>query len=264
MARLLFASIVVLALASCASAQSDPEPTNPSGGETVVVEFVADGDTFRTADGFTLRLDGINAPESDECFYTEAADTLKGLIENSAVEVAAAGTDQFDRTLAQVFAGSEWVNLRMVAGGMALATTPSEDESDDLVEAEGQAFADRVGLWAADACGADAPLPAVAFDPDSSEVDPPGPDEDDLSAETVVVVNRGELEVDLSGWSIRDESSRHRYWFKNGIALRPGAAIVVTSADAGWDPGSSPVWNNGGDLALLIDPSGRVVDRHRY
>lgn len=263
MARHLFTSIAVLALGSCTPAVYDPETTTPAG-DAVVVEFVADGDTFRTTDGTTFRLDGINAPENGECFYAEATDALKRLVENASVEVAATGSDQFDRTLAQVFAGNEWVNQRMVAGGLALATTPREDETSDLVEAEAQAFADRVGLWAVDACGASTPLPAVGFDPGTGEVDPPGPDEDDLSAESVVVVNRGALAVDLSGWSIRDESSRHRYRFEDRTVLQPGAAIAVTSADAGWDPGSNPVWNNGGDLALLIDSAGRVVDRYRY
>jgi hypothetical protein len=39
---------------------------------------------------------------------------------------------------------------------------------------------------------------------------------------------------------------------------------MVTSIDPCWDPGDSSVWNNGGDMTLLLDASGRVVTRHRY
>ena len=39
---------------------------------------------------------------------------------------------------------------------------------------------------------------------------------------------------------------------------------MVTSADPGWDPGGGPVWNNSGDMALLLDRHGRVVARWRY
>lgn len=264
MVRSLFAAVAVLAITSCASSETEPETTVAPGGDLVSVEFVADGDTFRTTDGATIRLDGINAPESDECFHTEAAEALAGLIEDAVVEISATGTDQFGRTLAQVYARGKWVNLHMVDGGLALATTPEDGETTDLVSAESRAFAGRSGLWAATACGAVTPLPAVVFDREAGEANPPGRDEEALSAETVVVVNLGDSDVDLSGWSIRDESSRHRYWFRDGTVLASGAALTVASADAGWDPGSSPVWNNGGDIALLIDTFGRVVDRFRY
>jgi hypothetical protein len=40
--------------------------------------------------------------------------------------------------------------------------------------------------------------------------------------------------------------------------------MTISSADLAWDPGGSPVWNNDGDMALLLDRDGRVVDRWRY
>lgn len=259
-----FASAVLVAFTLAACIPPDGTTSVPPTGSGATVEFVADGDTFETTDGTTFRLDGINAPETDECFFAEARDGLREMIDRSAVEVTPTGTDQFGRTLVQVYTGGVWVNLSMVTEGLALATTPEEGETDDLVEAERRAFAERTGLWAVDACGADAPVPAVAFDPDAGEVDPPGPDEDALSSETVVIVNRGDREIDLSGWTIRDESSRHRFTFRNGTRIGAGERITIASTDSGWSPGSSPVWNNGGDLALLIDPDGRIVDRYRY
>lgn len=264
MVRLVSTTLVTLAIAACATPSVEPGPTAPSNGEAVTVELVVDGDTFRDIGGTTFRLDGINAPESDECFYMEAVEGLAQLVEGTTVQVTRTGTDQFGRDLAQVSTGGEWVNLRMVTDGMALATTPEDDEGTRLVAAEEEAFADRVGLWAPDACGGNGALPHLAFDPDAGEVNPPGPDETTLSQESVVIVNHGQVAVNLSGWSIRDESSRHRFAFRDGAVIRPGERMIVSSDDQGWDPGASPVWNNGGDLALLIDPSGHIVDRFRY
>jgi len=121
-----------------------------------------------------------------------------------------------------------------------------------------------LGLWSPSACGDDTTPPQLSFDIDSSIVDPPGPDDEDLGAETMVVVNEGDAMVALAGWVLRDESSRHRYVFPSEASLDAGDARVVASSDPGWDPGGSPVWNNDGDMALLLTPHGTVVARWRY
>jgi hypothetical protein len=71
-------------------------------------------------------------------------------------------------------------------------------------------------------------------------------------------------QVDVGGWVIRDESSQHRCHLSSGAFIDQGEGLVVSSVDPCWDPGDSSVWNNGGDMALLLDPSGRVVARYRY
>lgn len=141
-----------------------------------------------------------------------------------------------------------------------MAASPSRAE---LVAAEETAYDSKLGMWAADACGA-GPLPLLGFAPDSSRTDPPGPDQDVLGGEVVVVVNRGRRAVDLTGWVVRDGSSLHRYVFTLGTQIDSGGVIAIDSADPGWTPGGSPVWSNQGDIAILTDPSGRVVARWRY
>lgn len=211
-----------------------------------------------------VRLLGINAPEADECFYDEATDHLTDLIEGQTVEVEVIGTDQFGRTLAYLWMGGTLVNLSLVTDGYAIATTPAEGDStgNDLIAAEDDAFSDRAGLWATDACGASAPLASVRVDVGGSQFDPPGPDEDLLDQEWVSFVS--EEVTDLEGWKVRDESSAHRCLLPSGSAVAPGQTLMLTTADPCWDPGRSPVWNNGGDLVLLLDPTGRVVARARY
>ena len=158
------------------------------------------------------------------------------------------------------------INLEMVTLGLALAATPDEDDphGPTLIDAEQAAFDARVGLWALDACDRAVSLPRLRFDMAASQPDPPGPDEQALDEEIVVIANTGSEAVDLSGWTVRDESSRHRFVFAAGTTLSAGEVLAITSADDGWTPGVSPVWNNGGDLALLQDPKGTVVACWRY
>jgi hypothetical protein len=52
--------------------------------------------------------------------------------------------------------------------------------------------------------------------------------------------------------------------FAAGTTLSAGEVLAITRTDDGWTPGVSPVWNNGGDLALLQDPKGTVVACWRY
>jgi hypothetical protein len=69
---------------------------------------------------------------------------------------------------------------------------------------------------------------------------------------------------------LRDESSEHRYRFPRGTRLRPGEQVTVHTGcgddgagDLYWCK-NGPVWNNGGDTALLLDPAGNVGGRLRY
>ncbi len=211
-----------------------------------------------------VRLMGVNTPEADECFYAEAVDRARSLLEGATVEVDEFGTDQFDRLLAYLWLEDEMVNLTLVREGYALATTPEPDDANGeaIIESETGAAASRVGLWGQDVCGASGPLPVVTVSLPDSDTNPAGPDEDDLAGEWVAF--EFENATDISGWTVRDESSAHRCRFGDGAGAAAGETRRVTSADPCWEPGGSPVWNNGGDLVLLLDESGRVVAHARY
>lgn len=215
--------------------------------------WIYDGDTVEVeTDGgvVDVRLLDINAPETDECFHQESRDhlidTLKGL--NVRLETGDS-LDQYGRTLAYVWDDDRNVNVELVEMGLAIATTPNTG-SGFLAE-ESKAFDAGLGLWAPSACGSSSRSEVAigALEP---------------SGETVLIVNQEPVAVDLSGWTLRDESSRHRYRFPEGSTLRPGGQLTIDSDSPHWDPGGSPVWNNDGDMALLLNRDGRVVDRWRY
>jgi endonuclease YncB( thermonuclease family) len=247
------------------------QPPQPEDLVTGSVIWVDDGDTIEVdIDGGTIsvRLIGINAPERDECFADEPREYLIKSIENRVVAIAGYGSDQFGRTLGDVWFDHGLVNLHLVALGLAIAVTPGDgyQNGEALLEAESAAYEARIGLWGAEVCGSSGPIPAIDFDLTASQTDPEGPDNDVLDDEHITLVNNGDRPVDMSGWVLRDESSSNRLEFPAGTILRAGDRMQISS---GCSPtpswcGSTPIWNNGGDMALLLDTRGRVVARARY
>lgn len=229
---------------------------------------VEDGDSIDVETGtetLEVRLIGVNAPDRGECLADESRDFLAEALEGETVNLDLRGEDQFARVLAVVLLDGDDVNHRLVKRGLALATTPTEGEglSDAYVTTEDRAFLEGVGLWHPSACGP-ATQADIEIDPRSSVPNPPGPDDDVLDAEGIELKNVGATQVDMSGWLLRDESSRHRHMLSSGTVLQPGGSLFVSSSDPGWSPGGSPVWNNAGDMALLLDRDGNVVARWRY
>ena len=247
-----------------------PGPT-PTTVETVAVSRVDDGDTVHLEDGRTVRLVGINAPEADECFGDDAKAALAGLVEGREVGMGfdVEPRDQFDRLLALLVVDGSLVNLRMVADGYALAISVRPNVMYEELLAEGQRLAQQQesGMWSLLTCGSAAQSGA---DVANINPDPPGPDGDYLNDEWVVVRNGGDEALDLSGWMIRDESSRHRFVFSADVVVAPGSELRVVTG-CGEDSETvvfwcspEPVWNNAGDTAYLIDADGRFADYLSY
>ncbi len=249
----------------------DPQPPLPTGLAIGEVTWIGDGDSIEVdVDEATLevRLIGINAPESGECYGDVPQDYLIDTIKLAEVAIDPYETDQFGRTLADVWFNGELLNLRLVTMGMATAITPDQGypHGETLLAAETAAFQARVGMWGLDVCGSSGILPAIEFDMAESQTDPAGPDDEVLDSEYIAIVNRGDLPVDMGHWVLRDESSRNRLRFPQGTVIAPGERMTISSGCStavSWC-GSTSIWNNGGDLALLLDSDGRVVARVRY
>lgn len=241
-----------------------PTSTGPSTAITVV-----DGDSIVLADGMEARLIGINAPEGSECWGPEASAALTAAVEaaDSVSFVGTGGEDQFGRSLGVLRLDGADANLALVGAGHAIATSAEHTDRLAYLHAENTAFTERLGLWAAGACGGAAPPRVVitAVDPN-----PPGRDEDALEDELVVITNLHIDAVELGGWVLRDESSRHRFVFPDDVTIAPGAELVVVTGCVGDDEDTvswcagGPVWNNDGDTALLLDPLGTVSSHLRY
>lgn len=236
---------------------------------TVQVLDVFDGDSFAALvddDTEEIRLEGINAPERDECFSGPARTALATGLGDGVVSIVVTGRDQFGRILAYVESGTGNLNLGQVTGGFAIATSYEHEARDAFLTAEEDAFSRGRGLWAADACG---PAPGARVAVARVEANPPGADDENLLGEWIGLVNDGD-DTAIGGWTIRDESSTHRYTFDDGFVLAAGGGVVLrtgcaadTDTEVHWCA-DGPVWSNGGDTVLVLDPSGNVVDRYRY
>lgn len=245
----------------------------PSGvGLTIEVTRVSDGDSLRatSVEGeLEIRLLGVNAPERDDCFGEEARTELERLLATGSVTLHPwpGETDQFGRQLGLLVASDVFVNLSLVESGHVIARAQSDHGFDDEFEsAERVASEAERGLWAPDACGtpSDAELTIVEI-----EDDPPGDDRQNPNGEWVIIEN-GSTEVDLAGWVLRDESTRHRYTFP-AVSVPPEGTVQVFVGcgedELGgpdivlyWCDPEPPVWNNGGDTAFLLDPNGAIAD----
>ncbi len=232
--------------------------------------WIADGDTIEvdTGDGvIDVRLLGINTPEIGECYGEEPLAYLIEYLKGETVGLEIADKDQFGRTLASVWLVDELINLTLVSEGYAIALTPgvSDPYGSMLLVAEELSFASGSGLWSPEACGG-GEVADVRFDIDASQFNPPGPDDDALDDEYIVIVNDGSEAIQLKGWTLRDESSLNRLAFDGSVTLASGERLTIASGcstDPGWC-GTTPIWNNDGDMALLLDEAGRVVARARY
>ena len=290
---LLLAALAVVGAACTSTVASDAtlgaddpapasEPTPGTAAQTVVptspslditIDRVSDGDSVRatSAEGdLEIRLIGINAPEGDECFGDRAAEILGGLLADAEVQLHPwpPEIDDFGRELGFLVADDQFVNLALIEAGAAVARAQGDHEfAGDFEEAESQAANARVGLWAPDACGAPTSAQVEIVD---AEANAPGNDQENPNGEWIEIENRGESETSLADWSLRDESTRHRFDFPD-VTISPGQRIRIFTGcgenaldrDPGeifWCDPEPPVWNNDGDTAFLLDPNGTFVD----
>jgi len=139
-----------------------------SGEEQYQVSKVIDGDTLtilKAGSSETIRMIGINAPETGQCFSTEATEQLKKLIAGGTVSLEKDATqgerDKYDRLLAYVFTDSG-VNTAeaLIKGGFAKEYTYSKTYKyqKEFKEAQVSAQTAEKGLWASGACQPTSPV----------------------------------------------------------------------------------------------------------
>lgn len=249
---------------------TEPTAATSEAGPSARVLAVVDGDTLRGDVGGvveTVRLIGINAPESGECLAEAASRRLSELVADRTVtlEVDVSDRDRYGRLLRYVYVGEVLVNEVLVGEGLAIARRyePDTSRSDGLAAAQQRAQEDGRGMWATEACGPSAAAEVVV---DEIRVDPPGDDSRALVDEWVRFRNTADGAVDLSGWTVKDESASHRYSFPSGFVLVPDATVTLrtgcgtdSTTDLFWCVSGSAVWNNGGDTVFLLDPAGNVA-----
>ncbi len=132
----------------------------PASLPQVEVQRVVDGDTLRLKDGRSVRLIGINAPETakkgrtDEPFAVAARQRLQALVDASGGRVGLLagreGKDRYGRTLAHLYgANGENLEAQLLAEGLGfqVGVAPNVDLAACQQAAENSARQARMGLW---------------------------------------------------------------------------------------------------------------------
>lgn len=260
------------------SVESSTTITLPPADDRVVgtVVSVIDGDTMSmtiAGSPVDVRLAGINAPELTECWGQEAENRLASLVGDKELLLIAGDTDvdEFGRLLRYAYLessqGTRFINSMLVAEGSAVGVQDGGEHSDAFKSLEAGAFQSGRGMWGTVVCGngeairADRPVMRV----DTISFDPTGPDDEALDDEFVTIVNEGYGRVDVSGWTLRDESATNRITYPGGSVLAPGDSMTVVTGCT--DDGSNtvawcsdtPIWSNGGDTVIVSDTLGNAV-----
>jgi endonuclease YncB( thermonuclease family) len=136
-----------------ASASPQPPPPQPANKHLWRVVGVYDGDTVTCLDENNqqqkVRLAEIDAPESGQDFGKVSREALAAMVFGRTVEVTDQGRDRYGRWIANLSVDGIDVNRQMVASGNAWHYAAySKDPS--LAEAQKQAQAQHLGLWAQD------------------------------------------------------------------------------------------------------------------
>lgn len=104
---------------------------------------------------------------------------------------------------------------------------------------------------------------------DEIRENPPGRDASHLDDEYVSFRNEGADPLDLSGWTVENESG-DRFQFPPGTILAPDTRVTIhsgrgtdTETDLHWRA-DEPVWHNTGDTVFVRDATGTLRLRESY
>ncbi|MBU4369841.1 thermonuclease family protein [Patescibacteria group bacterium] len=131
-----------------------------TGSNLVEVVRVIDGDTIIVEGNREVRLIGVDAPESGECFFQESKEALTELIEGKNVELKRdiSGMDDFGRLLRYVFLPSDseyidkiFVNRYVLEQGCAdiMKLSQNREYRRLLTSSRNEALTERKGMWGA-------------------------------------------------------------------------------------------------------------------
>ncbi|ABW32030.1 thermonuclease family protein [Acaryochloris marina] len=137
-----------------------PQATNadiaPANTTSVEVLSTGDGDSLkvRSQDGSSskVRVGCIDAPEHDQEFGPEAGQRLKALLPSGAdIELRKITTDQYGRTVAEIYSEGKSVGLQLVREGYAVVyhryLDGCSDTANQYVDAENDARSRKLNFW---------------------------------------------------------------------------------------------------------------------
>lgn len=96
-----------------------------------------------------------------------------------------------------------------------------------------------------------------------------GDDHENLNDEYIELTNEGSSAITMTGWTLSDEAN-HVYDFPAGFTLEPDDSVTIYTGSGSdsdtqlyWNSGSA-VWNNTGDMIIVINSKGETVIEREY
>lgn len=158
--RAAIAGALVVAIVSILSAQSTTDPV-----WDITIERVIDGDTISVVPAagttgntppdprrsITVRLYGIDAPETDQPGGEEATNFVRGWATHSTLELVVHTTDRYGRLIGELRIPGRpdrrTLNEELVCRGLAWWYREYSREDAELAALHAQAQAERRGVW---------------------------------------------------------------------------------------------------------------------
>jgi len=130
--------------------EEEEEVSIPSEWEAKCTRVI-DGDTIELEDGSRVRYIGIDTPETNQNYGTEATQANSSLVLGKTITLVRdiSYLDKYGRILAYVYVGDLFVNAHLVREGFATVYTypPDVRYSDLFLDLQNQAQAEGKGLW---------------------------------------------------------------------------------------------------------------------
>ncbi|MDD2666061.1 MAG: thermonuclease family protein [Methanocellales archaeon] len=150
---ILVLSMLLMSISGCTERDVIPPEVTPTPIQRALVTKVVDGDTIIVTGGTRVRLIGIDAPESNEEYYTEGKEFLESrvLYKEVGLEGDTPDKDMYGRSLRYVWLNDDLINAEIVRAGWAIAIQyePTTKYSNLIAEAEQEAIESQVGIWGA-------------------------------------------------------------------------------------------------------------------
>ncbi len=260
--------ICLISVSGCI--EDNPKPET----EEIIVSKVIDGDTVKLSNGDIVRLIGINTPEFGRPCYTEAKNKLTELVSGKQVilEQDVNDKDQYGRLLRYIYVEDLFVNLEMVRLGLAHKYNYGSNTkySIQFEQAENEAKQIEGCLWKSEEIDY---IQDRCIEITNFHFDADGNDNYNLNDEYVIFKNSCSYSINLSGWTIKDETSSHLYTLPSFIFRAESSFTLYTGI--GTDTNSSlywgrtagnyaSIWNNKGDTLFLRDSTGNLVLSQTY
>jgi micrococcal nuclease len=206
--------------------------------EVGVVERVIDGDTV-IINGTSVRLLGMNSPEKGEDYFIESKNFLENETLGEVVSIHFEGQkfDKYNRKLAYLYLDGKNINLESVKNGYSNFYFPS---------GKNKYYKKFLAAWAN--CLLEGKNLCEFSNEKCISLE-----NWDTKNQVVELKNNCDYEVNLDGWTIKDEG-RKKYTFENKI-IEAEEIIPITNEDFN----ESYVWTKSGDSIFIRDKENKLV-----